>query len=212
MRVLTVGDSFTYGEELTNRELAWPNLLSNRLGYTLTNLGKRGGSNTQMVRNCIEQLDHYDIVVIAWSHYARTEMADDRGVYDVWPGYAGELFYNGYPWRHDVIKYITKHHNDDYMYRQHFLNIILIQNYLKANNKKYIMLDAFGNHQDKKHTLTNLDLIDQIDATYYVGWLESTMMEWTHGTPIGRRHHFLEEGHAIVADKIYEHIRSLGWI
>jgi hypothetical protein len=38
------------------------------------------------------------------------------------------------------------------------------------------------------------------------------MMDWTYNTPKGPGGHFLEEGHAIVADKIYEHIRSLGWI
>jgi hypothetical protein len=38
------------------------------------------------------------------------------------------------------------------------------------------------------------------------------MMEWTYGSPQGPMGHFLEEGHAIVADKIYEHIRHLGWL
>jgi hypothetical protein len=37
-------------------------------------------------------------------------------------------------------------------------------------------------------------------------------MEWTYGTPRGPRGHFLEQGHEIVADKIYEYIRHLGWI
>ncbi len=212
MRVLTVGDSFTYGEELPNRELSWPTLVTNRLGYSLTNLAKPGSSNDRITRPIIEQLNNYDMVIIAWSHFARIEMADEYGEYDIWPGGTGIQYAHSHKWRREVIDYITKHHNDSYLYRKYLLNIILIQNYLTANNKKYIMLDAFGNHQDKKHTLTNLDLLDQIDATYYVGWLESTMMEWTYGTPIGARGHFLEEGHAIVADKIYEHIRNLGWV
>jgi hypothetical protein len=38
------------------------------------------------------------------------------------------------------------------------------------------------------------------------------MMEWTYRTPQGPGGHFLEQGHAIVADKIYEHIRNLSWI
>ena len=212
MRALAVGDSFTYGEELTNRTMAWPNILANKLGYIFTNLGNPGASNTRISRLIIEQLNNYDIVIIAWSHYARTEMADDYGLYDIWPGNSGRVYYNKHSWRQDVIKYITDHHNDNYLYRQHLLNIILIQHYLKSNNKKYIMLDAFGNYRDNKHAITNLDLIAQIDATYYVGWLESTMMEWTWLVDRGPGGHFLEEGHAIVADKIYEHIRNLGWV
>ena len=55
------------------------------------------------------------------------------------------------------------------------------------------------------------DLIDQIDTKSYIGW-PNTMMEMTHGVPKGPGGHFLEQGHEIVADKIYEYIRHLGWI
>ena len=39
----TVGDSFTYGQELPNPEQqAWPALLADRLGYRLINDGRPG--------------------------------------------------------------------------------------------------------------------------------------------------------------------------
>jgi hypothetical protein len=38
------------------------------------------------------------------------------------------------------------------------------------------------------------------------------MMEWTYETPQGPGGHFLEQGHVIVADKINEYIRHLGWV
>ena len=38
------------------------------------------------------------------------------------------------------------------------------------------------------------------------------MMEWTFKTPQGPCNHFLEEGHAIVANKIYKRIEELGWV
>jgi multimeric flavodoxin WrbA len=63
------------------------------------------------------------------------------------------------------------------------------------------MLDAFGNNQYRN---LNSDIVDQIDSTYYVGWPTTTMMEWTHGTPQGPNGHFLEQGHELVANKIYE--------
>jgi hypothetical protein len=37
-------------------------------------------------------------------------------------------------------------------------------------------------------------------------------MEWTFGSDQGPKGHFLEQGHEIVANKIYEHIRHLSWI
>ena len=213
MRLLTVGDSFTYGEELAELTSAWPFLLGDKLGYEVTNLAKPGSGNTRMVRHCVEQLDNYDIAIIAWSHFARIEMADENGFYDLWPG-GGLLPHKQYsPWRWEIIDYFSRHHNDDYLYRQYLLDIILIQNFFKANNKQYLVLDSFGNHQVNQRTADqNRDLIDQIDATYYVGWPDSTMMEWAYRCPVGDRGHFLEEGHIKVAEKIYSHMEQLSWV
>ena len=85
MKLLTVGDSFTYGEELADINSAWPFLLGAKLGYEVINLAKPGSGNTRMIRHCIEQVNDYDAVIIAWSHFARMEFADDLGPYDIWP-------------------------------------------------------------------------------------------------------------------------------
>ena len=207
MKLLTVGDSFTYGEELRNLNNAWPYLLGNKLGYAVDNLAKAGSGNTRMIRHAVEQINNYDLIIIAWSHFARTELADENGFYDLWPGCSTLPHKEFSSWRSDVINYYSKHHNDQYLYNQYLINIVLIQQYLKFNNKKYIMLDTFDNNNYRK----NNTVVDQIDPTYYVGWPTTTMMEWTHRTPQGPKGHFLEQGHAIVADKIYEHIRHLGW-
>ena len=208
MRLLAVGDSFTYGEELSNLNNAWPFLLGNKLGYEITNLAKPGCGNTRMIRHAVEQINNYDLIVIAWSHFARTELADENGFYDLWPGCSVLPHKESSPWRSEVINYYSKHHNDQYLYNQYLINIILIQQYLKFNNKKYIMLNTFGNNRYRKNDIG----VDQIDSTYYIGWPTTTMMEWTYETPQGPKGHFLEQGHEIVADKIYEYIRNLGWI
>ena len=208
MKLLAVGDSFTYGEELSDLNNAWPYLLGNKLGYTVNNLAKPGSGNTRMLRHAVEQINNYDLIIIAWSHFARTELADENGFYDLWPGCSARPHKEFSSWRSEVINYYSKHHNDQYLYNQYLINIILIQQYLKFNNKKYIMLDTFGNNSYRK----NNTVVDQIDPTYYIGWPTTTMMEWTHGCPKGPGDHFLEQGHEVVADKIYEHIRHLGWI
>jgi hypothetical protein len=208
MRLLTVGDSFTYGEELVDLSSAWPFLLAKKLGWSVNNLAKPGSGNTRMVRHAVEQINNYDIIIIAWSHFARTELADENGFYDLWPGYSPDPHQIHSSWRYDVINYYSKHYNDQYLYNQYLINIILLQNFLTKNNKKYIMLDAFGNNISRE----NLIVSDQIDTTKYIGWPNESMMEWTYGVPQGPKGHFLEDGHMIVADKIYEYIRHLGWV
>ena len=51
-----------------------------------------------------------------------------------------------------------------------------------------------------------------VDATNYLGWPSEGMAEWTVNCKRGPNGHFLEDGHKQVTKKLYEHIRSLGWI
>jgi hypothetical protein len=216
MKLLTVGDSFTYGEELADRMVAWPYLLGKILGVEVTNLGRPSKSNTYITRQTVEHAQDYDLIVIAWSHFARMEFADDYGTYELWPGCAGNLFKNEVEYRKNLLDYTNRYHSDQYLYTQQLLNIILLQNYLKQNNKKYLMLTSFNQNYGALNTsslrLSCRDLLKQIDSTYYVGWPNESMMEWTYNTPQGPGGHFLEQGHEKVADKIYEYIRNLSWV
>lgn len=213
MRVLTVGDSFTYGDELVDIQQAWPYVLQNKLSCELTNLGKPSTGNTSMVRNVVEHIADYDLVIIAWSHYARIEFGDEYGIYDTWPGHRGVMFTGNMTYRAELIHYLTKHHNDNYLYRQYLINILLIQHFIQQHNKKYLMLDSFGNNfNDFRHDTQIAHLINQVDNRYYIGWLKDNMTDWTYTTSKGPNGHFLEEGHAKVAEKIYEYIRHLGWV
>ena len=213
MKLLAVGDSFTYGEELSDSELAWPQQLANKIGFELTNWARRSSGNTRMVRNVTMNAKYFDLIIIAWSHFARIEFADDIGSYDLWPGCHSAQHNQSAPWRVEAIDYITKHHSDNYLYRKYLIDIVLLQTFLKANNKNYIMLDAFGNNKVRnRFTEKNQDLLNQIDTSKYLGWPNESMMEWTYSTPQGPRGHFLEQGHEIVADKVYEHIRNLSWV
>ena len=216
MKLLTVGDSFTYGEELEDKNLAWPQLLADRLGYEVTNLGRPGAGNNKILRNTLENADEHDLVIVSWSHFARIEFADEHGIYDIWPGNAGNLFQGNLAHRKDIINYINRYHDDLYLYSQYLINIILLQNYLRQCNKKYIMLDSFNKCfstlSNEKLRILAKDLVGRVDSAYYLGWPNETMMEWTFGTQMGSNGHFLEQGHEVVANKIYEYIRHLGWI
>jgi hypothetical protein len=90
---------------------------------------------------------------------------------------------------------------------------VLTQHYLKLHNKKYVMLDAFGNHEDPGRTdSANQDLISKIDTTYFLGWPDETMQEWTEHLPKGPGTHFLGQGHLEVAKKLFEFITGKNYV
>jgi hypothetical protein len=212
--LLAIGDSFTYGEELADIRNAWPHVLGNKLGYQVINKGIPASCNYRMLRCLVEQdLKDIDLVVIGWSHFDRVEVSDEEGTYEIWPGGNRTKQRTQAAWRGSLIDYFSRHHNDDYLYRQYLLYIILSQSHLIANNKPYIMLDAFGNHKDpRRHSVDNQDLLRQVDITRFLGWPNESMLEWTIDCPTGNKWpilrgpggHFLDEGHAIVANKIYD--------
>lgn len=215
--ILTVGDSFTYGEELVDRNNAYPNLLGDRIGASVTNMAKPGSGNKRMVRYVMEYIaarNPVDLVTVGWSSAGRMEFADEDGFFDVWPGYSGPMFKrDGQVWRAQLLEYLNRHHNTEYLYKQYLLDVILLQHYLKSQGIKYLMLNTVINEfYHNQHHADQTDLIAQIDLTDYVGWPSTGMCEWTYGTPVGANGHFLEQGHQIVADKLYEHIRNRGWV
>lgn len=209
MKILALGDSFTYGEELEDKSKAWPYLLAQRLGASVNNLAKPGSGNTRMVREVVSQAKKHDMILIAWSHFARFETSDQHGTYDIWPGSNPKIFLGDTEYRKTLVDYFNRYNNDQYLYTQYLLNVILLQNYLKQQSIRYIMLDSFNNN---KFRHLNVELSGQIDADTFLGWSSETMMEWTYGMPKGPFGHFLEQGHQTVSDKVYEHIRNFNWI
>jgi hypothetical protein len=212
MKILTIGDSFTYGDELVDRAMSWPAILANKISCEITNMGMSSAGNTYMQRTVVQHAAEYDLVIVAWSHFARMELADANGVFDIWPGCSSKPhnLYNSH--RDHAIKYITTYYSDEYFYQQYLINIVLTQTYLKQLGKKYLMLDAFGNNVRLRWNEQYADIRSQIDTEYFLGWSGLTMMEWTHGAPKGPGGHFLDQGHEIVAEKINEHIRRIGWV
>ena len=78
MRLYTVGDSFTYGQELSNpSEQSWPHVLGKMLGYTVDNHARPGASNDYIVRQTVEYLEQNqpDLVIIGWTIEDRIEIS-----------------------------------------------------------------------------------------------------------------------------------------
>jgi hypothetical protein len=214
--ILTVGDSFTYGEELVDRTLAWPWLLGNKISADVVNMARPGSGNKRMIRYVMEHISDsnpVDLIVVGWSSPGRMEFADEDGFFDIWPGYSGNMFLQHQPWRTKLLDYINRHHNDEYLYRQYLLDVILLQSFLKDCGIKYVMCRAVGNeHYYNQYHHKDPKLVSLVNKDYFPGWPDTGMMEWTYGTEQGPNGHFLETGHEIVANQIYEHIRNLSWV
>jgi hypothetical protein len=149
-----------------------------------------------------------DLVTIGWSSAGRMEFADEDGFYDIWPGYGGNMFLrDGQTWRRELLEYVNRYHNSEYLYRQYLLDVILLQSYLKQEGISYVMLNTvFNEHYHRSYYDTMPELTAKIDQDSYLGWPTQGMCEWAIDCPIGPNGHFLEAGHQRVADIIYEHI------
>jgi hypothetical protein len=161
----------------------------------------------------INSSDPVDLVAIGWSSPGRTEYADEVGIFSVWPGYNGALFTNSRePWRKELCHYMSMYHNDRWYYVRYIQQILLLQAFLKHNNVKFIMMDTCQFEYYKAQVFDNRYNYDnKVDRNHFMGFGSDGMAEWTYGCPLGPRGHFLEQGHQIVSDKIYEHTRNLGW-
>ncbi len=222
MRILAVGDSFTYGEELADQRSAWPYRLGDKYHAEVINLGEPAASNDKIVRKTLDCLinnanatfrGNIDLVVIGWTSPGRSEFADENGAFDVWPGYQGTLFTrDGHNWRHELCSYISKYHNREFYYIKYIQQVILLQSFLNTLGIKYIMMDVLHNEYYRKNIKELRDnYFNLIDKEKFLGFNSKGMCEWTYKCKQGPNGHFLEEGHQIVADKIYEHIRHLSW-
>lgn len=213
MKILAVGDSFTFGEELSDRSKSWPHQLANFLNCEVSNLGCPGASNNAILRRAILNETTHDVVIICWSIFHRTEWADQLGTFDIWPGYMSKLNRaDNTKHRCELGDYLTKYHDDKFLYNEYLMKIISAQSYFKSQNKKYLMFDAFGNTQERK--IGDQRLLNKVDENFFVGWPHNSIMEWVDGIPNMRapKGHLSEEGQLLVADKIYEYIRNLGWV
>ena len=117
---------------------------------------------------------------------------------------------NKYTETHHIITRCMDGTDDEYLYNMYLLYVILIQNWLTQNNIPFLMMDAFGNHEDPLRFAPQFKpLFDQVSATTFIGWPSESMVEWTNGVEYGVGGHFLTEGHQIVADIIYDNLKLL---
>lgn len=210
MKLLAVGDSFTWGEELADQNQSWPHQLGQILGnWSVINLGKKGSGNTGILRRAMQNVDAADLIVIGWSSFYRIEWSDFTGEYDIWPGYRPPAGSPGH--RRQLGSFIDKYHDDHYLYNEYLIKILTAQTFFPAYGKRVLMFDFFNNVNYRHHG--DRSLLNKINDQIFIDWPNKSAMEWIEGrdeykAPKG---HLNEAGHCLVANRINEHIRNIGW-
>lgn len=205
MLLYTLGDSFTYGEELPDPSAqCWSTLVSKHLGYNLINRGRPGCGNNYMIKTAMKEVPILkpDLVIVAWTSCGRMEFADRFSVYDIWPG-CQRRFEKPQPHRDTLIKYITSWNNEMHQYRSWLRSVALLQDFFKLRNINYRFLNTFDNHVlNERYAKHSKEYIDLIDTDKFIGWPDTSMMEWMGDCDKGPGGHPLELGHQRIADYI----------
>jgi hypothetical protein len=213
-RLLAVGCSFTYGEELPDpRTQAWPALIAEEFDYDLVNLGACGASNDYIFRQAIEYTvdDRYDLVVIQWTEPSRMEVWHElkQQTVNVSANPAGGFVVDHLlSWVKPYYKYS---YNELFAFRNWAVKIIALQNHFKSRGQPYVMvsisgLNPKGHWRDFQAQLTHL--WSQVDSDNYPGWPHVGLKEWYQDTPLAPGGHPLQPGHRKIADEIRKHIRN----
>jgi hypothetical protein len=198
--ILTVGDSFTYGDELDDRlNQAWPYLLGKSLDQDVVNLGQSGTCNDSMVRKIIEQTttDHYDLIIVAWTDHNRFESWSEHvsRPITIMPESLANL-----PWTDDFYRYS---YNDNFSRQRWYNQILLVQQYFKSHNQNYLFVNVAGIVSQALPSFQKL-----FDLKRYVGWPRRGLIEIAGDAPRGPGGHPLSLGHERIANEIKTYIRN----
>ena len=228
MKIVSIGDSFTRGDELPGTEnnstyishLSWTAQLANLLNCQAVNFGKSGCSNERIIKRAIDVTlsKSADIIIVAWSNPVRTEFVDHDGLFSAWPTRNIE-FMSGGLGRRTLIKTLAVNETTEiirYHHRKWLRQILMLQALFEKYNQRYIMIQSHESQNFNRQWIVksnlNEDLSRHIDTTYFCGWPTEGIVEWAGDAPRGKNGHPLELGHQRVAEKINEYIRNLGWL
>ncbi len=210
--IVCIGDSFTYGDELPNRDDAWPHILARLNNWNVKNLGSPGGSNDLFLRLVFEEQNKHDLIILSWSTPIRTEILYGNIPFSISPSISAKMKFN---WGLDYYKY---YYSDYHAHFKWLSSIVMLQSYLKSINQPYVFCSTFSmlSSLDKEtfdKYYPNLEfLINQVDKTHYIDWHELGMTDWMGDCLKAPGGHPLELGHQRIASRINEHIRNVGWL
>ena len=209
--ILTIGDSFTYGAELANREHdAWPYVLARKLNLNVDNLACPGGSNDRMFRITVDRVvqKNYKLVIIGWTEPSRLDLMFNGEELQITS--ASYHYHARFPW---IKQYYAEHYDLRHATQTWLAQVLALQDFLKQREQKYVFVSMNGQWDEYYYKNLNLEhMANAVDREHYLGWPQEGFTHWQDNAPIGSSGHPLELGHQRIADKIYEHIRNQFWV
>jgi len=201
------GDSWAYGEELSDKNDSFASVISKNYSLPLINSSCPGGSNQRILRTTIEDVSRLlkqgkkPFVLIAWSLPHRFELyscdqkkfvtfSNPNGGPD--PALANLIWSKWSSDKTDVINFLTQ--------------VISLQSFLKQNNIPYFMSNVFK----VVYELLDREEIElyqsQIDTDFYMYNLPFKALLTPYINIKWGIDHPLEEGHSIIAKFLIEQI------
>jgi len=230
MMLWTTGCSHTYGDDLEYKKQAWPFLLATKLGIECTNNAVSGGSNERIVYETLKS-EKCDLVIIAWTYKERFTRYDKNN-FQI--NFNPQLKHTLYSDKAEFVDYGKLHYaywqNTLYSFKLWLQQIILLQNYLKQNNQRYLMLNAAYNQYDifvtKQENFNDSvrdyvcfdqmnddqllaeyseiqKYIDMIDTRCYYNISQFHITDLHKCYATGSTGHLMEEGHEEIANRLY---------
>ena len=204
--IFCFGDSFIYGAELDNRINAWPGVLNTMTDYQVVSFARPGASNSwicnKVVEKCLEQMPQ--IVIVAWSTADRYEFFTKD--------YHSKCFNindsNSIPF---VKQLYSEYHNSIGKFIEWIYQAVLLQNFLENQGIDYLFVNAFGiddiltkNKQNEYFQKT----LSYLNTDCFAGWPDENFIDWSRGSDVGPKGHFLEQGHQQVAKKLHSYLKD----
>lgn len=202
------GDSWTYGDELNNKDDCYVNLISKNYNLPLINNSLPGGSNERILRTTIQDVSTLlkqgkkPFVIVAWTLPHRFELFDTES--DDFAVFAGPKFSKD----PELGKLIWSRRSSDKSDVIMFLTqVISLQSFLKQNDIPYYMCNVFK----ILYELLDPKLLEiyqsQIDTNLYMYNLPFKVLLTPYiNIKWGENFHPLSEGHCIIARFLIEQI------
>jgi hypothetical protein len=194
MRLVVSGDSFTYGQGLSDPKIeCYPAFLSKLMDAELINFAQPGAGNAWIANSIVDHVHREgDIYLIAWSHWSRLDLMTSEGVLE-------HICYGSRVRRelHDL--FFKDFYNESYLYKKYLNTVLLLQAYLR--DRDYLMIDTFELHDVSD---VNKELVTRVDIRRYFGFRTAeNLVSWTgkdHRSSCG---HFNKAGCEVVANKLH---------
>ena len=234
MRLYFNGCSHTHGDDLDDKNLAWPAVIANYANCEFVNDSVPGGTNDRIKYRTLKFVNQFDKFYIAWTYTSRFTRyrADNNHDVNFNVQLTNGLYGNTPEYQHYGKIHYSTWYNELYAFKIWLQDIILLQRFFESIKKPYVMLNSVDNSIDRWTVSCDLfnnsvkslvcfdqmnndqlyneheeiqNLVKQIDLSTYVGWNSWWLTKMLKDYPVGNTGHLLSEGHRATAQYIIDH-------